>query len=209
MKSFNSVQELWDYCSFCPICHRNCREVIVSVGPDGAFILVAAKKRDNGILYLQCTYKNKRHIYSVDYNINCLDNTFTVDVPRVQDLPPGETPNTQRVKEAYFFFFVEGLCRECNCTSAHGLDLELDIVDKKISNIGLERESFYLLEGKDKFHVSPIHDRSVMLVSRCYPDDEGIGFIESDKTIELPLVKLDLSDQDKVVNKIKTLILFS
>lgn len=209
MKTFNNVQELWDYCATCPICMRHCREVVVSVGPDGVFILVAAQKRDNGTLFLQCTYKNKRNVYSVNYDINCLDNTFTVDVPYVRELAPGETANTEKVKKAYFYFFIEGLCRECHCTSAHGLDLELDILDKKISNIGLERESFYLLEGKDKFHVSPIHDRNVMLVSRCYPDDEGISFIESDKTIELPLVKLDLSDQDRVVNKLKTLILFS
>lgn len=208
MKTFNSVQELWDYCLFCPICMRNCREVVVSVGPDGVFILISSQKKDNN-LYLQCTYKNKRNIYNVDYNINCLDNTFHVEVPKVQELAPGEVANPIRVKQAYFFFFVEGLCHECHCTSAHGLDLELDIVDKKISNIGLERESFYLLEGKDKFHVTPIHDRNVMLVSRCYVDDEEIGFSESDKTIELPLVKLDLSDQAKATNKIKTLILFS
>lgn len=209
MKLFNSIQELWDYCLFCPICQRNCREIVVSVGPDSAFILVTADKKEDGALYLQCTYKNKRHIYSVDYNVNCLDNTFTVDVPKVQELPLGEIANPKKAKRAYFFFFMEGLCRDCNCTSAHGLDLEFDIVDKKISNIGLERESFYLLEGKDKFHVSPIHDRNVMLVSRCYVDDEEIGFSESDKTIELPLVKLDLTDQLKVTNKIKTLILFS
>lgn len=209
MKTFNNVQELWDYCETCPICMRRCREVVVSVGPDGAFILVAAQKQNNGSLFLQCTYKNKRNVYSVNYDINCLDNTFKVEVPYVRDLAPGEVANPEKVKKAYFYFYIEGLCRECHCTSAHGQDLELDIVDKKISNIGLERESFYLLEGKDKFHVSPIHDRNVLLVSRCYPDDEGIGFIESDKTIELPFVKLDLSDQERVVNKLKTLILFS
>ncbi len=208
MKTFSNVQELWDYCSLCPICMRSCREVVVSVGPDAVFILVNSKKKDNN-LYLQCTYKNKRSIYSVDYNINCLDNSFTVEVPQVQELPPGEIANPKRVKQAYFFFFVEGLCNECNCATAHSLDLELDIVDRRISNIGLERESFYLLEGKDKFHVTPIHDRNVMLVSRCFVDDEEIGFSESDKTIELPMVKLDLSDQEKATNKIKTLILFS
>lgn len=208
MKLFNTVQELWDYCAYCPICMRSCREVVVSVGPDGVFILVSSQKKNNN-LHLECTYKNKRNIYSVNYDINCLDNTFKVEVPKVQELAPNEVANPKRVKEAYFFFFVEGLCRDCNCTSAHGQDLEFDLIDKKISNIGLERESFYLLEGKDKFHVTPIHDRNVMLVSRCYVDDEEIGFSESDKTIELPLVKLDLSDQEKATNKIKTLILFS
>lgn len=208
MKTFNSIQELWNYCSFCPICMRDCREVVISVGPDGVFILVSSQKKDNN-LYLQCTYKNKRNIYNVDYDINCLDNSFQVEVPKVQELAPGEVANPKRVKQAYFFFFVEGLCNECNCATAHSLDLELDIVDRRISNIGLERESFYLLGGKDKFHVTPIHDRNVMLVSRCYVDDEEIGFSESDKTIELPLVKLDLTDQEKTTNKIKTLILFS
>jgi len=178
----------------------------VSVGPDAVFILVSNQKKDNN-LYLQCTYKNKRNVYTVEYNINCTENSFLVEVPNVIELAQGETAKPQKVKEAYFFFFLEGLCKECNCTSAHGLDLELDIVDRKVSNIGLERESFYLYEGKDKFHVSPIHDRNVMLVSRCY--DDGLGFSESDKTIELPMVKLDLSDQEKATNKIKTLILFS
>ncbi len=208
MKLFNTIQELWDYCAYCPICMRNCREVIVSVGPDAVFILVSSQKKDNE-LYLQCTYKNKRSIYTVEYNINCTDNTFLVKVPNVVELPLGETAKPEKVKEAYFFFFIEGLCKECSCTSAHGLDLELDIVDRKVANIGLERESFYLLESKDKFHVTPIHDRNIMLVSRCYVDDEQIGFTESDKPIELPLVKLDLSDQEKTSNKIKTLILFS
>ena len=208
MKEFNSIQELWDYCAFCPICMRKCREVFLSVGPDAVFVLVSHQKKDNN-LYLQCTYKNKRSVYTVEYNINCADNSFIVDVPNVVELPIGETAKPQKIKEAYFFFFLEGLCKECHCTSSHSKDLELDIVDRKISNIGLERESFYLFEGKDKFHVSPIHDRNVMLVSRCYPEEDGLGFSESDKTIELPLVKLDLSDQEKATNKIKTLILFS
>lgn len=208
MKQFETVQELWDYCTHCPFCMRNCRETFVSVGPDNVFIIIQFKKEE-GKLFLQCTYKNKRSIYNVDYDINCLDNTFTVEVPKVQELPPGELPNTDRVKKANFFFFIEGICRECCCTSAHGADLDFDILNKKIYNIALEKESLYFLECKDKFHVSPIHDRNVMLVSRCYVDEDGFGITDSEKVIQLPLVKLDHTDQPKTVNKIKTLILFS
>ena len=208
MKLFNNVQELWDYCTYCPFCMRNCRKAFVSVGPDDVFILVDFKKGiDN--LFLECTFKSKRHIYNVDYNINCFDNTFTVEVPKVQEVPPGEKPNPDKAKKANFFFFVEGLCKECHCTSAHGADIDLDLLNKKISKIELERESLYFLECKDKFHVSPIHDRNVMLVSRCYVSDDELGLEVSDKTITLPLVKLDPTDQAKTVNKIKTLILFS
>ena len=157
-------------------------------------------------MLLQCTYKNKRHIYNVDYDINCIDNTFNVTVPKVQEIPAGETANPDRAKRAYFYFFIEGICRECHCSS-HGADLELSIVDKKISKIELERESLYFLECKDKFHVSPIYDRNVMLVSRVTVENYEI--VDSEKTIQLPLVKLDPTDQTKTVNKIKTLILFS
>lgn len=207
MKLFNTIQELWDYCVYCPICTRNCRKVVISVGPDNSFVLVSHQKEDNKLV-LQCTYKRKRQVYSVDYNINCLDNTFSIGEPRVVDLANEVVAKPERVKEAYFFFFIEGICGECTCTSAHSLDLELDLAEKTISNIGLERESFYLFETEDKFHLAPIHDRNVMLVSRCY-FDEKMGFTESDKPLELPIVKLDLSNQAKVANKIKTLILFS
>lgn len=207
MKQFENIQELWDYCAYCPFCMRNCREMAVSVGPDNVFILVEFKKQNHRLL-LECTFKSKRHIYNVDYDINCLDNSFDVTVPRVQEVPAGETANPDKAKKAYFFFFIEGICRECSCTSAHGADLELDLLGKQISNIELERESLYFLECEDKFHVSPIHDRNVMLVSRCYVDDE-FGISDSEKTIELPLVKLDPTDQAKTVSKIKTYILFS
>ena len=128
-------------------------------------------------------------------------------MPRVQEVPAGETANPDKAKKAYFFFFVEGICRECSCTSAHGADLELDLLGKQISNIQLERESLYFLECEDKFHVSPIHDRNIMLVSRCYVENYEI--VDSEKTIQLPLVKLDPTDQAKTVSKIKTYILFS
>jgi hypothetical protein len=205
MKQFETLKELWDYCAYCPFCMRKCRQTFVSVGPDNVFILVDFKKKADELL-LQCTYKNKRHIYNVNYDIDCVANSFSVEVPTIQEVPPGETANPDRAKRAYFYFFVEGICRDCHC-SAHGTDLELDIVDKKISNISLERESLYFLECKDKFHVSPIYDRNVMLVSRCSVDGDLIE--DSEKTIQLPLVKLDPTDQEKTVNKIKTLILFS
>jgi hypothetical protein len=44
-------------------------------------------------------------------------------VPNVVELPQGETAKQQKVKEAFFFFFVEGMCKECHCASAHSMDL--------------------------------------------------------------------------------------
>jgi len=205
MKLFNTIQELWDYCKYCPICTRNCREVVVSVGPDYSFTLIDHFK-SNDHLILQCTYKKKGNIYNIEYNINCIENTFRAGEPRVVQVST-EAITSEKVKAAYFYFFIEGLCQECHCSSANSQDLEFDLESSTISNMGLERENFYLGNHIEKYHVTPIHDRNVMLVSRLYQTGE-VGFSES-KTIELPIVKLDLSDQAKTVNKLKTLILFS
>ena len=207
MKLFNTIQELWDYCVYCPICTRNCREIAISVGPDSNFILVDYKKQNNDLI-LQCTYKKRREIYSINYTINCLDNSFQIGTPAVIELGPDIIAKPEKVKGAYFYFFIEGICNECDSTSASSRDLEFDRVDSCIVDIGLERENFYLFDTGEKYHVTPIHDRNVMLVSHLYPT-EDMSYTESSKPIELPLVKLDLTDQAKTINKIKTLILFS
>lgn len=207
MKIFNSMQELWDYCSLCPICQLNKRDITISVGPDSVFTLTGFKKKDNS-LKLECAFKKKQNVYTVEYDINCETNHFKIDVTDVKVIIEETKLPIHRVTEAYFYFYIQSRCPECECSSAHGADLELDIVDKKISNIELERESFWLLKESDKFHITVIHDRNVMLVSRCHGLDD-FDYREDEKTIELPLVKLDLSNQPKMVNKIKTLILFS
>jgi hypothetical protein len=206
MKIFNSIQELWDYCSFCPVC-QNTREMSVSVGPDDVFTLDSFSKRDS-ILELQCQFHKKQNIYYVSYKIDCNTNSFDVQVTNVLEKMPETKMPPDKVKKAYFFFYIQSNCQYCDCSTAHGKDLELDMLEKKVYNIGLERESHWLLNETDKFHISVIHDRDVMLVTRCYGIDE-FDFREDGKSITLPLVKLDLSNQHKVVNKIKTLILFS
>jgi hypothetical protein len=113
-----------------------------------------------------------------------------------------------RVTKAYFYIYIHSKCNECKCSLSDTIDLEFGIVDKKITNIQLDREVFRLLNEVDKFNITVIHDGNIMLVSRCYEFDEE-DYDEDSKAIRLPLVKLDLLNQAKVVNKIKTLILFS
>jgi hypothetical protein len=209
MKTFNTVQELWNYCSFCPICQEDCRDVLISVGPDAVFELLSSEKED-GFLNMGCTFRNKKNIYSVQYKINCQDNSFTVEVTDVQLLSSAAQIPTKKVEEAYFYFYLQSSCPKCQSAFTYGTDLELDILDRKITNIEVEREGFYLLKEIDKYHLTAIYDRNIIIVSRCYASaDNELEFEEDDKKIELPMVKLDFSNQTKLVNKIKTLILFS
>lgn len=206
MKIFNSIQELWDYCSFCPVCLGN-RCISVSVGPDGVFSLKNMHKQDE-TLHLVCIYKKKQNLYTVEYHIDCNTNLFDVSVTNVEVVIEENQIPIDRVTKAYFYIYIRSKCYECRCSSLDSIDLEFGIVDKTITNIQLDREVFRLLNEPDKFNITVIHDVNIMLVSRCHEFDSE-DYDEDSKAIRLPLVCLDLRNQDKVVNKIKTLILFS
>lgn len=204
MKLFNTIQELWDYCEYCPICTRKSRKLTISVGPDMSVKLIDYKKQNNNLL-LQCTHKQKDQVYNIDYNINCTDNTFQIGEPKLVQLGSNPISNTEQIINAYFYFFIEGVCGECDNTTASSVDLEFD--DGTISNIELERENFYLFETEEKYHLTIVHDQEQILVSRL--QSEGMGYITNSKPIVLPMFKLDFTDQAKTIKKIKTLILFS
>lgn len=205
-KLFENIQELWDYCSFCPVC-QGARRISVSVGPDEVFSLKNLHKQDE-TLHLVCIYKKKQNLYTVEYHIDCNTNLFDVSVTNVEVIVEENQIPIGRVTKAYFYLYIHAKCYECECSSLDSIDLEFGIVDKKITNIQLDREVFRLLNEPDKFNITVIHDKNVMLVSRCHEFDEE-DYDEDSKAIRLPLVKLDLINQAKVVNKIKTLILFS
>lgn len=203
MKIFNTVQELWDHCTLCRLCGKSCRDISVSVGPDDKFDLSFYQK-DKGSLNMSCLYNKRRNngAIQVDYSINCLDNFCDVSVVNIAD-----QLKAKKIKESYFYFYIESTCDICGHGITSSLDLEINET-KHITNIGLERESYYVLKEPDRFHITTYHDRNVMYVSRCYLDEDS-NLIEDLNPIKLPLVNLDFSNQHHVVEKIKTLILFS
>jgi len=199
MKSFGNLQEVWDYCTFCPVCQKNIREISVSVGPDRFWNLMSFEKSKD-ILLTTCTYRYKQNRYFLNYSFNCIDNTFLLESDNA-DLKEG---TLEKAKEAYFYFYIDGVCPDCECSAAATSDLELDMQAGIITNMQLDREKFFLLQEKDKFHVTLAHSSNVMRVSKYNAET-----FEEDKEIELPIFNLDLTNQAKTVLKIKTLILFS
>ena len=197
MKIFSNINELWNYCLFCPICQENCRDMKVSVGPDMVFIMNSYEKTEK-MLNLCCNYKNSSYIYTVNYKINCIDNTFIMTVPIAK--PNNET--YRKASRAYFYFYIQSNCKKCNCASAYGNDLDLNTLKKTISNIKLEHEGFSLYTGKESnmFFLEIDHIDNVIFVG-CLPDNG--------KEIQLPLFDIDLIDQAKTIEKLKTYILFS
>ena len=190
-KMLNTVQELWSYCLYCPICKDVSRDMLVAMRPREQFQVVFHEK-ENHILSIQCLYKRK---ISVTYNINCLDNTF-------------EIVGDPALAQTYCYFYIQSDCRKCNASYANGADLELNLEEKKVSHIGIERESVYLLSTKDKYHITMSYHDNSMMVSKCFEDDEGM-IISDNKVCHLPLVNLDFSKPRKAVHRIKTLLVFS
>lgn len=207
MKIFNTVEELWDHCLFCPVCQDPDRYVDITVGPDEHFE-IEDWEADGSQLRLTCNFrfdrtdkKNRASKYSATYLIDCQQNTFKLTT----NGPDPVIANHAAGFELFFHIFAK--CEKCNCSYINTADLELNNKDHIISNIQIDRDSVYMIGEKDKYHITLSHDRNVMMVSRCQMKDNTIEDEES--VIELPLVNLDFSNHSKVVNKIKTLILFS
>ena len=208
MKILNTLQDLWQYSLFCPICQEMSRNVTVTVGPDFVFELESFAKIDNN-LQLICTFKRSRKIkYKVEYNINTLTNQFEVQVTDIPTDDNEDTTEMAKAGRAYFYFYVHGDCPKCNASHCNSSDIELNMTKKLITNIGIERAGTYLLNHKDKYHITTAYDSDIMMISKCSTNDAG-ELLEDDKIFECPIVNFDFSKPERVIEKIKTLMIFS
>lgn len=191
-KTLNTIEELWLQCEYCHICRDNCRQITVSAGPEDQFALIYYTKEKNK-LTLQCVYKKK---FVANYTIDCVENTFTVN---------GNAPDLENI---YYYFYIQSVCRQCEATHFHGSDLELNVKNKTVYNIGVESEGTYLLNTKDMYHVTMYYDTSHMMVSKCFKDKDGM-ILDENKTCKLPIVNLDFSNPQQAAHRIKTMLVFS
>lgn len=221
MKTFETLEELWSYCSFCPICRGHCRRISISVGPDNIFKFVTYKKEEN-ILKLYCTYRQrKQDKYKANYIIDTISGKFGVEVVDMIDVPDSEmNADTNldeeeqyrlrvKVSKTYFYFYINGECETCNSATVNSTDVELSHDKHIVTNMGLEREGIYIILPKDKYHLSIMYDSNKTQISKCIIDKLSYDIFDDGKIFECPIVNFDFSNLQKVVNKIKTLITFS
>jgi hypothetical protein len=207
-KSFDTVQKLWSYCLWCPVCLDTCRKVHVLDGPDNTFEVTDFSK-ENEILTVRSLHKTGKFkarpqnlgvkvekLKYITHTINCVNNTFTVEA------------DDPELLKMYWFFFIQSDCEKCNSSYANGTDMELNTANNTIFNIGAEREGIYLLSKKEKYHVTMAYDSNAMLVSKCFEDKDG-SIIDDSKVCQLPIVNIDFSKLNKAINKIKTMLVFS
>jgi hypothetical protein len=210
MRIFNTVQELWSYCLFCPLCKEYARSIELQVGPDDLFRLsfnIPYEKIDDQ-LELYCIfarevgrYKGDKRTYAATFLIDCNTNQFFLHTS-------GDEIINKEIDGAAFHFYAYAKCAKCKNSYINTAELEFDNISKRVRNIQMEREGYYLVSENDKYHVTQFHELNVTGVSRIQVPEQFVS-IEEDNVLELPLLKLDFSDIPRVVEKIKTLILFS
>jgi len=205
MKVLESLQKLWEYCQFCPICQESCRKIRVDVQPDDTYELVSFEKNDNQ-LKLNCLFSFHREQTKVSFEIDAYTNGLQTKIS--EPVVTIQSGGVFRSKRTFVVFQIFGDCEKCRCTHATSAEMELSMLDNSIGTTKVDREGIYLLESVDKFHLTLIYDRRVLLVSRCYLDQDNT-VIDDNRILELPLVNLDLSNTEKTLAKVKTLILFS
>lgn len=204
MRPITTIQELWSYCLFCPICRDITREISIQGGPPEVTQIKSYRKVDH-FLEIDCFVTVSKKQYGITYYLDCLRNTFTQTIKEIgiQD------PPINRASSANFYIYFLADCRVCNSTHTNSQDIELDILKKKVSNIGVSLEGVYLLKQKDKYHLTIQHKDQKILVSRMIEDPDSGELIDDNKVVSFPLTHLDFSKPKKLINRIKTLLVFS
>ncbi len=198
-----NLQELWSKLLFCPLCQDITRKITMSGGPADALHLLSFKKI-NHILKLHCEFAAFNNVYDIKYDINCLDNSISCNISSPQFVAEEQ----KKAKSPFFYFGIHADCRQCTNSYADSKDIEIDLLNHKITNIGLEREGVWLLDQNPQYHITLFHPEEQMLISRCHEDENG-GIVDDTDPSIFPIIQFDFSKPKKVANKIQTLLLFS
>ena len=112
MKIFNTIEELWQYCSYCPICKDNDRRIILEVGPDDVFFLKDFSKTNN-ILKLKCKFISSTYrSYLTIWEIDCNTNSISVNISEIEE----DNEAVNKASSSNFYFYISakhssGFCR--------------------------------------------------------------------------------------------------
>jgi hypothetical protein len=146
--------------------------------------------------------KGKRTFhYALTFDIDCEKNTVETRTRAVLELPSDGTVST-----AGGYTIELGIYGKCenSCSYINAADLELNIVDKTCSTIGIDSEHIYMyVFGNDDFKCSLWYDycSDRLHLSNMKPPDAP--------EIILPIMDFDFSNLSKLREKLTSIIIFS
>lgn len=198
MKPFSTLKDLWEYMLYCPICQGSCRAITMSVGPDDVFSLNNYKINKTDSIKIDGSFNHQTFKTNLIFHIDCKQNTFTIDIKAVEDFKSEK--GVYKSDKPYFYFYLYSKCHECDSSEANSADLELNFLQKKIIDIGVEHEVLYVLEDNSGFKIEYQYDENVVHICE---------YKVLSPTLTLSSLELDFTDKNKLLNKLKTLVLFS
>lgn len=195
MKILNSIQDLWNYCNFCPYCKEYCREVKVTIGPEYAISTISFSY-SNFSLRLYCVLSGLDQI-RFKFDINCIDNTF--DYTGLIHDSSYDHVYVHDIQQYGVYFYMQGHCSKCRKASSFSKEMKFNYQENKIDNIGLEYDTIRYEYENSQYYLEVAYLEGITY----------IGLNHSNKYIKFPFIDFDFSDLEKLTFKIKTLILFS
>jgi hypothetical protein len=197
MKSFNSLQELWSYSLYCPVCKNMDRRIDLSIGMDDCFRLIEFRKI-NQILTIIMERPQEKNIRA-KVEIDCVTNAASRYVYDTLGNP---------AKEHVTFMTVStfSTCDDCgSVTNSEDFIVNFMTYDIHLP-IHLENEFIVLNDKKANnrlYSVNFLHLEEFVEISVFDKTQE------SRRPLSVPMFDLDLSNIDKALKRIKTIVLFS
>lgn len=210
---FKNVKELIAYCKLCPVCNNE-RNFIINVGPDDPgqsstdVIKLNEFRLEDEFLILDVDVRILSSKYKITFKINTIDNTFLTTIPQAVPLSSYEEATTG-AKKAGMYFAIYSSC-ESDHASAHSLEMNLDLIKRRItSDIGMDEEGRALFVGENSmFYLEYFYEKDTITLSKCAVEDQN-NPVRWGKEITLPMANFDFSNKEKLIFKLKTLMLFS
>ena len=179
----------------------------MSIGPEDSTKLVQHKKTATNLII---TFKALLiQSYKITINIDCNKNSFSLTIKEI----PDKSKNISSASNIFYIYF-NAECKHCLKTYCSSSDIEIDILNSKIGSCELERDAVLVNIDNRNYLIFYRNDTSCdpsvkkMFIYDCkYEYDLMTPKIGTE--IEIPITKFDYSDLDKVIQKIKTLLIFS
>ncbi len=215
MKTFNSLKDLYNYFSYCPVCKRDDRNVIMSVGPAKSHDLISYELTDQDLI-IYSTYKEKNVVqYRVNYKINLLDCSHQIDVLDMVEPPPimdihasfeeeEKSYQISWVKKSYFRFKFQTVCY---CKKTILTSNYIELVSNKPLELSLIKEHIDIISFDKKYSISCRFDINKAFIYEIKANSNG-QFFKDWKAIEYPSSEFNFNNLESVYNNIQTFLLF-
>lgn len=212
-KNFENFSSLWNYCIFCPICKKDCRNVEIKFlahptrATNNIRTLYPSKIKNfkftekNTFIEIHIVEKNNfsnnRLNMHDEYLIkfDSLKNNFFIT--KKNEISPDKKQLS---------FYIYAFCDNC-LSYLSSNNIKIDTKIKYSSNLYLESEAFYLTKTEDKYFIFIDYVTKKSQISKVYLDQNNNITVDN-KEQEIPIFKIDLNNQSKLIQKIKTILMF-